>query len=108
MNLTILKISVPKFITGLLHKRNQNVVEDQMIVTADERRNVLNLFNVSEAARQLGVDVQQMHRDIRTGRVRPPGVRVGKRLYFTSQDMNDLSAKNQMKDIENVDNNRPD
>ena len=55
MNLTILKISVPKFITGLLHKRNQNVVEDQMIVTADERRNVLNLFNVSEAARQLGV-----------------------------------------------------
>ena len=92
MNLTILKISVPKFITGLLHKRNQNVVEDRMIVTADERRNVLNLFNVSEAARQLGVGIQQLHRDIRAGRVRSPQVRVGRRLYFTQGDLSDLST----------------
>ena len=34
-----------------------------MIVTADERRHVLNLFNVSEAARRLGVGVQQLQGD---------------------------------------------
>jgi|GEM_PF-1233798 len=63
-----------------------------MIVTADERRHVLNLFNVSEAARQLGVGVQKLHRDIRAGRVQSPKVRVGRRLYFASNDLNDLST----------------
>ncbi|QDT48899.1 Helix-turn-helix domain protein [Symmachiella dynata] len=61
-----------------------------MIVTADERRNVLNLFNVSEAARQLGIAVQQMHRDIKAGRLPSPQVRVGRRLYFTRDDLDKL------------------
>ena len=60
-----------------------------MIVTADERRKILNLFNVSEAARQLGVDVFQLHRDIKSGRVPPPKVRLGRRLYF-GDDLIDL------------------
>ena len=64
-----------------------------MIITANERRKVLKLFNVSEAARQLGVDVQQMHRDIRAGRVRPPQVLVGRRLYYRSEDLSDLSTQ---------------
>ncbi len=68
-----------------------------MIVTANERRNVLKLFNVSEAARQLGVDVQQMYRDIRAGRAPSPEVKVGKRLYFTGQDLNDLFAERNQK-----------
>ena len=46
-----------------------------MIVTANERRNVLNLFNISEAARHLGVDIQRLRRDIRAGCVRSPQVR---------------------------------
>ena len=64
-----------------------------MIVTADERRNVLRLFNVSEVARQLGVGVFQLHGDIRAGRVPAPQVRVGKRLYFTAPDVIDLSMQ---------------
>tara|TARA_R110002096_G_scaffold374983_5_gene568665 strand:+ start:143 stop:358 length:216 start_codon:yes stop_codon:yes gene_type:complete len=64
-----------------------------MIVTADERRNILSLFNVSEAARQLGIAVQQMHRDIRAGRLPSPQVRVGKRLYFTRGDLNKLTKQ---------------
>lgn len=58
-----------------------------MIVTADERRRVLNLFNVSEAARQLGVDVFQLHRDIKAERVPSPQVRLGRRLYFGNDDL---------------------
>ena len=64
-----------------------------MIVTAEERRNVLSLFNVSEAARQLGIAVQQMHRHIRAGRLPSPQVRVGKRLYFTGGDLNKLTEQ---------------
>jgi len=61
-----------------------------MIVTADERRKVLNLFNVSEAARQLGVDVFRLHRDIKAGRVPSPQVRLGRRLYFGNDDLSHL------------------
>lgn len=61
-----------------------------MIVTTDERRNVLNLFNVSEVARQLGVDVYRLHRDINTGRVPSPKVRLGRRLYFNNDDLSHL------------------
>ena len=64
-----------------------------MIVTANERRNVLKLFNVSEVARHLGVGVFQLHRDIRAGRVRSPKVRIRRRVYFTADDVNDLSTQ---------------
>lgn len=64
-----------------------------MILTANERRDVLHLLNVSETARQLGVGVQQLHRDIRAGRARSPQVRVGRRLYYRSEDLEDLSRQ---------------
>ena len=64
-----------------------------MIVTADERRQVLNLFNVSEAARQLGVDVFRLHRDIKAGRVPSPKVRLGRRFYFGNDDLNYLRTQ---------------
>jgi hypothetical protein len=54
--------------------------------------NVFGLFNVSEAARQLGVGVFQLHNDIRRGRVRSPQVRVGRRAYFTATDLSELST----------------
>jgi len=63
-----------------------------MIVTADERRKILNLFNVSEAARQLGVDVFQLHRDIKSGRVPSPKVRLGRRLYFGEDELIELRS----------------
>jgi hypothetical protein len=61
-----------------------------MVVTADERRNVLNLLNVSEAARLIGMDVFRLHRDIRAGRVPSPQIRLGRRLYFGNDDLNHL------------------
>ncbi len=64
-----------------------------MRATPEERRTVLGLFNVSEAARQLGVGIQQLHRDIRAGRVQAPKVSVGKRTYFTEDALNALSTQ---------------
>lgn len=64
-----------------------------MVVTADERREVLELFNVSEAARRLRVPVQLVHRDIRAGRLPSPQVRLGRRLYYRSEDLEELSKK---------------
>lgn len=64
-----------------------------MIVTANERRNVLKLFNVSEVARQLGVGIFELHRDIRAGRVQSPKVRIRRRVYFTAADVSDLSTQ---------------
>lgn len=58
-----------------------------------ERMNVFGLFNVSEAARQLGVGIQQFHRDIRAGRCKSPQVRFGRRMYFTPDDLQELSTQ---------------
>lgn len=64
-----------------------------MRASAAERREVFGLFNVSEAARQLGVGIQRLHRDIRAGRVQSPQVRVGRRLYFSRHEIKDLSTQ---------------
>jgi len=64
-----------------------------VIVTADERRNVLGLFNVSEVARQLGVDVFRLHNDIRRGHVQSPQVRIANRSYFTAADVTELATQ---------------
>lgn len=55
-----------------------------MAISPNERREVLGLFNVSEAAREVGVDVQRLFRDIRAGRVPAPSMSLGKRMYFTN------------------------
>ena len=64
-----------------------------MIVSATERRNVLKLLNVSETARQLGVDVFRLHREIRAGRVLGPKIRLGRRLYFGTDDLDWLRTQ---------------
>ena len=64
-----------------------------MNVTAPERRNVLGLFNVSEAARELGVPVRKMHWEITAGRLPAPRIRLGKRLYFTADDLETLARQ---------------
>lgn len=58
-----------------------------MIVTAEERRSVLGLLNVSEAARQLGVPVRKMHWEITMGRLPAPKFRLGKRAYYRTTDL---------------------
>lgn len=64
-----------------------------MNVTAGERRSVLGLFNVSEAARQIGVPVPEMHRWISAGRLPGPEVTLGKRRYYTQFDIELLTRR---------------
>ena len=59
-----------------------------MIITADERRNILGLFNISETARELGVPVGKMHWDITAGHLPAPRVRLEKRAYYGADDVN--------------------
>lgn len=58
-----------------------------MNITADERRNVLGLFNIAEAARRLGIPVRKMRWEIASGRLPSPTVALGKRRYFTADDL---------------------
>ncbi len=64
-----------------------------MWLTAEQRRKMLNLFNVSEAARSIGISIGNLHYHIRTGRLPQPQVRFGNRLYFTSDDLKILEEK---------------
>lgn len=58
-----------------------------IFITAAERRSVFRLLNVSEAARHLGIPVQDLYYGIRVGRIRRPSVRLGKRWYYQAEDL---------------------
>ena len=58
-----------------------------MNVTVDERLNILNLFNVSEAAREVGLAVDQMHGFVKSGKLPKPTVKIGKRRYYKTEDV---------------------
>ncbi len=58
-----------------------------MNVTAAVRRNTLALFNVSEAARKLGIPVQEMHRWLKAGHLPKPAVQLGRRRYYRADDL---------------------
>ena len=58
-----------------------------------DRRNVLQLLNVTEAAREIGVEPMWMHRRIRQGYIPPPSIEVGKRKYYTVSEVSKI-AKN--------------
>ena len=58
-----------------------------MNVTAPQRKAVLRLFNISEAARQLGWPVQDMFSRIRSGQLPSPQIPLGRRFYFSADDL---------------------
>lgn len=64
-----------------------------MIITADDRRQILGLYNISEAARFIGVDVGLMHREVRKGNLPAPEFCIGKRCYYTDHDLKKLMMK---------------
>ena len=64
-----------------------------MFITAAERRGVLRLLNVSEAARHLAIPVQDLHYWIRAGRVTRPPVRIGKRWYYRLEELPRLAEQ---------------
>jgi hypothetical protein len=78
--------------TTLLYRSNI-VSEDRMFITAEERRSILGLLNVAEAARRLGIPVRKMHWEITAGRLPAPKVRLGKRSYYTADDLPTLADR---------------
>ena len=62
-----------------------------MVITADERRSKLGLFNVSEAARSLDVSVRQIHFDLKGGWIPKPTIQFGKRFYYHADDLPKLA-----------------
>ncbi len=64
-----------------------------MNITADQRRTVLKLFNVSETARLLGWPEQETYHRIRTGQLPSPQVPLGKRFYFSASDLQVLGKQ---------------
>jgi DNA-binding transcriptional MerR regulator len=69
-----------------------------MVITVEERRNTLELFNVSEAARKLGVPVQQMHRKIKAGELPGPEIRLGRRRYYHASDLTRIAERSAAKE----------
>lgn len=64
-----------------------------MNATGEVRRTFLRLFNVSEVARQLGISVQQMHHWIYAGILPKPHVTLGRRHFYTQDELDDLTRK---------------
>ena len=64
-----------------------------MVISAEERRNTLKLFNVSEAARKLGIPVQQMHRRLKAGDLPKPAVQLGRRRYYHASDLTKIAER---------------
>ncbi len=77
-----------------------------MNVTAAERRDKLNLFNVAEAARWLDLSDLRIYRDIRAGYIPKPEVKLGKRHYYRESELKKLNnyyrteSKNERKNKE--------
>ncbi len=59
-----------------------------MQVSRKERQEILELFNVSETARMVGMPTNAFHMDLRKGFLPPPTVEVGKRKYYRLGDVN--------------------
>ena len=70
-----------------------------MIVSANERRQILKLYNVTEAARLLRLDAQLMHRLIRNGRMAGPTLMVGRRRYYSADDLKELKKTKAASDM---------
>jgi hypothetical protein len=66
-----------------------------MNVTQQQRRNILKLFNISEAARHLGWPVQEMFQRIRSGQLPAPQIQLGKRFYFSAENLRLLGKSSQ-------------
>ena len=67
-----------------------------MNITANQRRTVLKLFNISETARLLGWPEQDTFRRIRMGQLPSPQIPLGKRFYFSVDDLQLLSQQRHM------------
>jgi len=70
-----------------------------MEITVEERRNTLELFNVSEAARRLGIPVPQMYRRLQAGELPMPEVRLSRRRYYHATDLTKIAERYGTKEI---------
>lgn len=66
-----------------------------MVITADERRSVLGLWNVAEAARYIGLSVRKLHFEVESQRMLAPTVQIGRRRYYRADDLPILQKQQQ-------------
>tara|TARA_A100001391_G_C5062620_1_gene276436 strand:+ start:222 stop:455 length:234 start_codon:yes stop_codon:yes gene_type:complete len=75
-----------------------------MRLTPKQRREKLEMFNIAEASREIGVDQDQLYEDIWAERVVQPTKVFSRRAYYTLQEINEL--KTHYKEVENNDKNK--
>ena len=61
-----------------------------MRLTPKQRREKLEIFNVAEASREIGIDKDQLYKDIWAERVVQPTKVFSRRAYYTLQEINEL------------------
>lgn len=61
-----------------------------MRLTPKQRREKLEMFNIAEASREVGVDQDQLYKDVWEERVVQPTKVFSRRAYFTLQEINEL------------------
>ena len=75
-----------------------------MRLTPKQRREKLEIFNIAEASREVGVDQNQLYEDIWAERVVQPTKVFSRRAYFTLDEINEL--KKHYKKVKNNDKNK--
>ena len=61
-----------------------------MRLSPAQRREKLQLFNVAEAARELGVNQKTLYADIWSERIIRPTTKIQRRTYFTAEEIEEL------------------
>lgn len=61
-----------------------------MRLTPEQRRDKLKIYNVAEASREIGVDQDQLYKDIWAELVIQPTKVFSRRAYYTIQEINEL------------------
>lgn len=63
-----------------------------MRLTPEQRRKTLEVFNIAEASREIGIDQNRLYQDIWAERVVQPTKVFSRRAYYTLQEINELKT----------------
>ncbi|QDV69012.1 hypothetical protein Poly24_27260 [Rosistilla carotiformis] len=63
-----------------------------MRLTPQQRREKLEMFNMAEASRVIGIDQDQFYKDVWEGRVVQPTKVFARRAYYTIREINELKS----------------
>jgi len=75
-----------------------------MRLTPKQRRETLQIYNIAEASKELGIAQNQLYQDIWAERVVQPTKVLSRRAYYTLQEINEL--KKHYKEVKRNDKNK--